>query len=126
MGAQAAHPANEKVPEGLMASPSGGPNGSTTSPWDKNSVAFSVGVRLTPTGFRHGSVTGRAVVASLHHERGTNATARSRNVSACSTAGRRLNANVGCGAKQNSGNSTPPPNGSVVVANVSHGRPWST
>jgi hypothetical protein len=118
-----ARPAVSKVPEGLKHSPSGGPNGSSTSPWDKNSLAFPVGARLAPTGFRRGSVTGRAVVAFFHRGRGTNATAKSWNVSGCSAVGRRPNANAGCGANLKSSSNTPRPNASVVVANVRRRRP---
>ena len=106
------------MPEGLMSSPSGGPKGSNQLPRDKVSLSFPPAPRLAPTGFRPGLVTGMAVVVCFHLVRGTSATARSRNVSGSSAAGRRPNANVSCGFKRRRSNSTPRRNASVVVASV--------
>ena len=105
-----------RMPEGLMSSPSGGPKGSNQLPRDKVSLSFSPAPRLAPTGFRPGLVTGMAVVVCFHLVRGTSVTARNRNVSGSSAAGRRPNANESCGFKRRSSNSTPRRNASVVVA----------
>jgi len=110
------------VPEGLKASPSGGPEGSNQLPRDKISLSFPHALRLAPTGFRNGLVTARAAVRDSLRARGTNVTARNRNVSGCSAAGRQPNANVACGVKRRSGSSTPRPSASAVVANVRHRR----
>ena len=86
---------NRKVPEGLKASPSGGPNGSNQLPRDKNSLSLPLLPRLAPVDFRRGLVTGNTVVVFLRHGRGTNSTARIQNASGCCAAGRQLNANLG-------------------------------
>lgn len=115
-----------KVPEGLMASPSGGPKESHQLSWDKTSLSFPVGPRLAPTGSRYGLVTARAAAPYSRRGRRTNATARNRNVSGYFAAGRRPNANGGGGFKRRSGNSTPRPNASVVVVSVRRRRPTWT
>ena len=116
----------QKMPEGLKASPSGGPEGSHQLPRDKISLSFPHHPRLAPTDFRHGLVIARAVAASFHRGRPITASVGSGNARGCCAAGRMPNGNGGSGARSRTARNTPRPNANAVVANGRRRRqPWA-
>ncbi len=104
-----------KVPEGLIKSPSGGPDGSKHLPWDKNSLPVPVPFRQGLLALHHGSACARAASAILCPGDGINAIASNRSACACCVAGRRPNANSGDAASRKTAGNTPKPSVNAVA-----------